>query len=139
MATVSLRNVRTGEVKTVEDQSDDLYDLKGQKIESGSRKGQPLWKEIGQGVEPAEMQASAPTTSISYANLGPDPEPHKNLTPGEVASGITSWEQKEKELEVQRRVLAGEPLPRPQRARSSAPAKPSTRTAEKKGSVKDAG
>lgn len=113
--TVIMRNVRTGELRPVEAESDEFIELKQARYEhAGSPK--PEWEQTGEHharraaadaedgalQEPDAGYDHKPFGEDAYdvRDVGPEPAPHTALTPAEVEAGLTS-EQKAKELETQ--------------------------------------
>jgi hypothetical protein len=111
MGLEDLRNVVTGEHKQVETNSDEYFELINERYDhDGSAR--PTWEITGahhtarvdsgevQHADMGEQYKPVPgaVMGVDVGDLGPEPHPEQALTEGEVESGITSWDQKQKEL-----------------------------------------
>lgn len=102
---VYLKNVKNGEVRSVEAESDEFFDLTRQVFDPGDGTARPTWEQQGFHSKDNSPPIAAGENS-GLADAGPELEPHKNLTPGEREAGLSSWEDKERQLEEQRNAEA---------------------------------
>jgi hypothetical protein len=119
MANVVMRNVRNGELRTVEAEGEDFLTLQREVYDHGGST-RPLWEQtsgahgrelVGRAEDEAlqeedlgyEHQADRP--EILY-DVGPEPAPHTALTPAEVEAGLTSEQKQEEQADQIERAKA---------------------------------
>lgn len=104
-----MRNVRTGEIREVELDTDEMRDLQAEVYDHGDGRAYPLWEQTGdhavRRVDSGNVDVGAdlgyddkPNVSLAtprdVAHLAPDPAPHETLTAAEVEAGVGSFEEK---------------------------------------------
>lgn len=100
-----LRNVKTGEVRDAETNSDEYIELINE-VYDHDGSARPKWEITGthhvRRMDDEEHQVEdfgyehkpVPGAEVDISQVGPEQHPERALTPGEIESGIESYEQK---------------------------------------------
>jgi hypothetical protein len=107
-----MRNVRTGEIKGVQLDSDEFDELKEEVYDKGDGRGYPAWEQTGKHfvnrVESGDVNRTdlgddfTPVEDVTARGpvIGPDPHPERTLTAAEVEAGITDHQSKLDDLGI---------------------------------------
>ncbi len=108
-----MRNVRTGEVRGVQLDSDEFDEMKEEVYDKGDGRGYPAWEQTGKHVvnriDSGDVQVPedlgedyTPVADLTARGplLPPDPNPEQSLTPAEREAGIEDHESKMADLGI---------------------------------------